>query len=417
MCSIGEDDFGDEGGAHTMIEDSKGTEILDEICRKCNTEKSIIKLDHKESMCAACFLYYVRHKFRATLGSSKVVRRQSNVLINISGTAADVCLLHMIKFAFEEEAYKRLCFDLKVVFIDETCTEGDERRKQVSYRMERINEIKNVMSQFPSFTCYYSTVTNETKLIDDIQNVTNDFMSNIIEIEQPFASLFDSIKTLNSKQDFLERNRKNNLRNLAGHLECSYVFLTEIGIDLAKKLISSIALGRGLNVANDVAFCDDSIEGVKFVRPIKDLNQQEVENYIKFNKLKTIENLAFGANNGPYSSIQNLSSQFINGLQENYSSTVSTVYKCCSKITTKKESVTNRCRFCLAELDHKHSETLYAVEFSRNVSSIANDVQKLDDIENIRGKSVSNESLLCHGCRNIFTETSNNEMFDMFYSS
>ena len=49
MCSIVEEDFGDDGGVHAMIEDTKISEIADEVCKKCNVEKSVIKLVFKES--------------------------------------------------------------------------------------------------------------------------------------------------------------------------------------------------------------------------------------------------------------------------------------------------------------------------------------------------------------------------------
>lgn len=82
MCSIGEEDFGDEGGAHAMVQDAKADNIMEESMCKCNQEKCVIKLDLKLAMCKSCFLLFVRHKFRAALGATKVVPRGSKILVS-----------------------------------------------------------------------------------------------------------------------------------------------------------------------------------------------------------------------------------------------------------------------------------------------------------------------------------------------
>ncbi|CAG9799310.1 unnamed protein product [Chironomus riparius] len=436
MCSVAEADFGDEGGKHTMLKDVALNAIEDENCKKCNVDKCVIKLDFKEAMCLSCFLYYVRHKFRATLGSSKILNRQSDVLFDFKGTAADVCLLHMIKFAFEEETYKRLSFKLKLVFVDENCTATTNTEDALRNRMTKIQEIKDILQQFPSFTCCYSTIAD--KIFDDISIISREKVLALIESEKEFSSVYHSIDTLSSKQDFMEIMRKNALRDTAHHLNCSYIFLSDISVDLAKKLISNIALGRGSSVSNDVGFLDDRISCIKIIRPLKDLNQHEVDSYVQFNNLKFCSFSNFSSNDN-VASIQNLTSNFINQLQKNcYNSTVSTVYKCSNKIASNNETIScqnntinskmarsyitdmnQRCLLCKSILDYHHSETLYAIEFSRCVSGqIAANIEGMENLERIRESSENAKNsiennrnkFLCHGCRNIFPET-NQENF------
>jgi cytoplasmic tRNA 2-thiolation protein 2 len=420
MCSIGEDDFGDDGGVHSMIKDIKSMEIVEEeICKKCLQEKSVIKLDFKEIMCVSCFMKYARHKFRATLGATKIVRRGSKVLLNFSGVNNDVCLLDMIKHGFEAEAYKRLGFDLEVVYVDENCIYEDD----MGVRFKKIQDLQKVLQQFSNFNCYYSTICDHKKLFQ-LNDLTLDELSMIMKSEIEFQKLFNSIETLTSKQDFLETKRNENLRHIAVNLKCQSVFLSDIGIDLAKRLIGNISLGRGASVAYDVAFCDDRIENIKFIRPLKDLNAKEVESYINFNNLQTITRSCYGSTNGPFSSIQNLTSKFIDDLQENYSSTVSTVFRTCSKIAPRSNATSvdgtiskaldiecindmnKRCYLCKSYLDYQQSNTLYAIEFSRYVSEIADNQQSLQNTEQIEEKALQSISdgkkNLCHGCRNIF---------------
>lgn len=417
MCSIVEDDFGDDGGAHAMIEDLKINGTTDGLCKKCNTNTAVAKL-----MCAECFKVYIRHKFRATLGSTKVIRRHSQVLQDFSGTAADVCLLACVKYAFEQESYKRLCFDMELVFIDENCVVKDGHDSNV--RASKIQEVKSVLEQFPSFKCYYISIgdcTTFDRELPRIDQISTEDLTEIITREKQFLEIFNSIQPLSSKQDFLMIKRNDLLRHAAAATKCQYVFLSDISITMATRLLNNMSLGRGSSVANDVAFCDDRIESIKFVRPLKDLSDDEVTSYLQLENLKLLSKANYGEDNGQFASIQNLTSKFISDLQNNFSSTVSTVYRTCSKIAPKNSApptsvdipqnfvgqlnipnMNQRCVLCKSFFDHYNSETLDAIAFSRYVSKNANgQLQTKPPVE----EDVS-EDLLCHGCRNIFINRS-----------
>lgn len=435
MCSIGEDDFGDEGGAHAMEKDIKSLKIAEEICKCSNDKISVIKVGFKDPMCVSCFLVHARHKFKATLGSTKIVRRGSSVLLNFTATPADVCLLDMIKFSMEADSHKRLGFDVKVIYIDENCNNAN-----VAERFESVQEIRKILEQFKNFECFYSSLSDKN-YVTTINEVTENTIRKLLEKEQKFTNLLDSLESLTSQQDFIETIRNDNLRYWAAHLNCQFVFLTDTTIDLAKRLIGNVALGRGSSVAYDVAFCDDRIESIKFLRPIKDLSKIEVDSYIKFKNLKAIDTANFGTKAGPFASIQNLTSQFIDGLQENYSSTVSTVFRGGSKISARTKSIpiddkissklnflpsvtdiNQRCFLCKSFLDYQNSKTLFAIEFSRVVCEAADSEQLSKNTEMIEEKATSavnsdgNElkKHLCHGCRNIFTGLSDDELLSEF---
>lgn len=435
MCSIVEEDFGDDGGAHAMVEDPKSKGIEGEICKKCNIEKSRIKLDFKESMCVTCFLAYVRHKFRATLGSSKIVRRNSNVLLHFTGGPESVCLLDMIRVGFEQEPYKRLVFELEMTFVDESCVEKDIRGDSAK-RFERIQEVKSVLEQFPNFKCFYSSIGATAGEMALITSLTLVELEAVIESERKFVTMFDSFKSLSSKQDFVDVTRKDVLRQAAVALKCSYVFVPDISITLATRLLTNISLGRGSSAAFDVAFCDDRIESLKFVRPIKDLSKVDVLSYLEFNNLKHLDVNNYGTDLGQFVSIQNLTSKFINDLQQNFSSTVSTVYRTCNKIAPvdrapavdevpeqhfRNLDIANknqRCVMCKAFLDFNNSETLFAIEFSRVVSECAGGESNTRESEE-KANSAVNGNLgtkknLCHGCRNIFIGLNDEELKEIF---
>lgn len=425
MCSIGEEDFGDEGGAHAMIEDIKSIEIIDEICKKCSNEKSVIKLVH--SLCKTCFLTHVTHKFRATLGSTKIIPRGSNVLLNFSARAADVCLLDMINAGLMADFNKKLRFNLEIVYIDESCvSEEENKRSDVKQRYENVVKIRTILEQFENFKCHYMSIADK-KFIVSLNDMKESDMNSVIASESSFLKVFHSLGSITSKQDFIETIKSENLRHMAAKLKCQFIFLADTTIDLAKRLISNMALGRGSSVSFDVSFCDDRIQSTRIIRPIKDLSTMEVDNYNKFNSLRTLDaqNVKFGNDAGQFASIQNMTSQFIDGLQDNFSSTVSTVYRGCSKIAPKLNrpsaaiNINQRCSLCKSFLDYQNSKTLYAIEFSRYVSEAAADSEKLlKNTEKIEEKAASGVNSdgnefkrhLCHGCRNIFLGVDDEEV-------
>lgn len=387
MCSIGEDDFGDEGGIHSMQKEP--TEItsniqVNQICNNCKTNNVVVKLAFKEAQCKSCFLMYVRHKFRAALGTTKIVRRGSNVLIDFDGSPNSLVLMHMINYAISQETFRKLHFNVFTLFIDENCIEQKEDPKSI------IDNLKNILAQFNFNSNFFSCIdTDETLINVDTLNYLDITYDNI-----DFLKKLNSIKNLSLKQDFIRMTRKNILRLIAEKLDCQYIFTSEISTELAALVLADVALGRGQSAAFDVGFVDDRIEHAKIIRPIRDLTEAEVQHYIALTEIQHFNksNFIYGKNKGEFSSIQNLTAHFVDGLQKNFSSTVSTVFRTGDKFALNRVKIESQCEFCKGLIDCENSETLHAIEFSSKVSTINNDREETSNLM----KS------LCHGCRNIF---------------
>uniref|UniRef100_A0A182Y1A7 Cytoplasmic tRNA 2-thiolation protein 2 n=1 Tax=Anopheles stephensi TaxID=30069 RepID=A0A182Y1A7_ANOST len=443
MCSIAEDDFGDDGAAHGMKEDTPQPELAaNELCRKCNTELAVLKLNLKEPQCRSCFLNYVRHKFRASLGSTKIVRRGSRVLIIFTGGPENVTLLDMIRFGLEQDSFKQLRIVPVLLYMDdEFVNRADE------LRMQRLAKRINVLKQFSNFPSYY-TVCGSSKYVE--VTFEEEFSpTGFEEDEKRLIHVLEAVRSVSSKQDLLEQVHKQTYRSIAKALNCNYVFLSDIGIDLAKTLLSNVALGRGCSLAQDVAFCDDRDNAVKLIRPIRDLNPDEISNYLQYSEAQLLH-LPLAKHFDDKPSLQNLTAKFIDNLQQSFPSTVSTVFRTGDKLDAPKvvqktapasasvdgtdflalfdkkftlkeqPTVAEYCRFCGAALDYRGSKTLFATEYSRLVSSRINAacshediLQKSKQMEQDAERAVNGEDdderrellkHLCHGCRNIFED-------------
>lgn len=396
MCSVDGDDFFPEN-KEQVVDDE---EI--KICGKCKIKPGSIKLKLKNVMCDECFLNYVRHLFRASLGSTKIVRRDSNVLVHCNGTINNVCLIHMLKEAIEEPSHKRLHLNLNLVYVDEGFN--------LAERLDRLVEFQNIIkTSFSNIQCYYASLFSNEVDILDIKSVTG---VNLSANETKFSNLLKSLKSETSRQDLLSETKRILLCKIAEKLECSYIFVSETGVELAKDLISNFALGKGSAASYNMAFCDDRVTSACIIRPFRTLDPLELEWYAKLKELKYLAEIPQSASR---TSIQSLTSNFINGLQKNFPSTISTVFRTGEKIAPKPSANLNsldslRCSFCFSYLDCEGSDTLLAIEFSKLMSETANNG---DDFNLPWTNNEASKDLLdglCHGCRNIYNESGNKDL-------
>lgn len=399
MCSIVEGDFGDEGAAHSMpVTERQETSVdTNQTCKKCNLEKVILKLDFKEPQCRSCFLLYVHHKFRASLGSTKVLPRDANVLLIADGSAKSFVLLDMCRFALQQDRFRKLRFNPKILFID-------ERPLIDKATSDRIIDIVKSYD----FEAFYWPLSGPTTKRDLIPMTVDFHPKDDSTDHETFLQSFNRINSLTSKQDYLLQLRKRVWRTAAKQLNCRLVFVPEINSDLARNLLTDISLGRGAAAAHDVSFVDDRVEDVKLVRPIRDLNVKEVEHYVLLNNLDYIEaGKSFGDDHPPGASIQNLTADFVKNLQDNYSSTVTTVFRTGDKLAPKINENQDQCRICHCQLDNVGSETLYATEYSRLLSKhVAENKLNEELVGDLCENSMNGQTDLCHACSSILNDTS-----------
>lgn len=423
MCSIGEDDFGDEGGLHTMAKDPKQITVPDEICKKCNERKIVVKINLKDAQCQPCFYQYARHKLRAALGSTRIVDRGARVLLVFDGSIESCVMFDIIRYGLTQDQYKRITFVPCALYIDDTCTfESDTHKRQ-----ENLSKIMKLLQHF-QFEAYYTSIATGGLVIkvEDAQQFQLPLTDGQVKKERNFENALNSLATLTSQQDFVHVSQMDAIRKAAETLDCKFAFLSTVNHQIATDLLANVALGRGSSVANEISICD-SRGAVKILRPIRNLSDVEVETYVKFNDNvpwpTDIRNYANSTDTRPTLSLQNLTRQFVNGLQENFTSTVSTVFRTGDKIAaasapTTKETPKNTCKLCHSVLDFEDSPTLFAIEYSRCVSAIA-DQNEVNDFDKMKrtakdalvGDTNANENDvgalwkdLCNGCRNIFRD-------------
>lgn len=446
MCSIGEDDFGDDGGIHSMQVEPKLSPIdlvSDEICKRCNERKVVVKINQKDAQCETCFFQFVRHKFRASLGASRAVEREAKVVLVFDGSIECCVMFDMVRYALTQEQFKRLTYTTFALFVDDTCAFETSIEKRHEYLQESLRQLEEFQ-----FETYYTSVATKNQPAVRIENFQNfRIPEENLESDKKFAETLKSIKSQTSRHDFVLTARTNAIRSATMQLDSKYAFLSSISHEIANTLLVNVALGRGSSVANDISFCDNRPNcQVKLLRPIRHLTSLEVETYVRLSPEKSWptvnHNYVNSVSANPNASIQNLTTQFVNGLQENFASTVSTVFRTGDKIASvasvpSKANATQQktCKFCHSILDYENSATLFAIEYSRCVSACAdrNEVNDVDVMIQRANAAVQGDDAaasdnrdeditslwkhLCHGCRNIFRDLEQNNDFNYVNSS
>ncbi|XP_017050536.1 cytoplasmic tRNA 2-thiolation protein 2 [Drosophila ficusphila] len=397
MCSIGEDDFGDEGAAHGMVPESLplGIVLSPGDCNKCGVASSqLYKLNFRTAECRDCFLAYARHKFRAALGAAKILPRNAEVLLVLDGSAESLVLLDMLHFAQTQNTFKRLHCNARVVFVEDKHVQGHDPVD--------IDALKNLSNQYAPFEFHVI----ELGASNSAEPITK--YSRSSDEKNELVQKLQKLRSLTARQDYLQQQRKNLIASVAQQLDCTHVFEPSISVDLATQLLTAIALGRGGSAALDVALLDDRLAGeVKLLRPLKDLNEQEIQFYTHAQQLKPLvqSGSRYGQESGPTASLQNLTSAFVANLQQNYASTVSTVFRTGDKIAINAHPDQATCDHCQSALDSELSDTLLAIEYSRSVSEAGVALYKNGaDLEGLAKQRLKTQDGLCHACRGIQSE-------------
>ncbi|KAM7353865.1 cytosolic thiouridylase subunit 2 [Cochliomyia hominivorax] len=436
MCSIGEDDFGDEGGVHAMIPDKTDAVENDlneeKLCNKCQKPGAFYKLPFRQPECRECFLLYARHKFRAALGSSKVLPKDAKVILVFDGSAESLVLLDMLHHAQTQNTFKRLHCTATVLYIDDYQLLNQCNKKDEEY-LKFLEKTQQFLQQYTHFECYIVPLVEELKVLDFMKNfkdIKEQKYHLMYENEkQLFLNAINTIKSLTSRQDFVKHHRSKLISAVASHFKSKFAFVSDISSDLATDLLSAVALGRGGSAALDVALVDDRLgDDIKIIRPLKDLTNSEIELYLKAQQLKPLQSQRYGLELGTTASLQNLTKSFVDNLQQNFSATVSTVFRTGDKIAVNHDVIErleqlnfnntaeNCCKFCNSYLDYHDSTTLLAIEFSRLVSESGCTLDKCLDLntkakENVESsKEYDYFGKLCHACRNIAMDSNNKNL-------
>uniref|UniRef100_A0A8B9IF64 Cytoplasmic tRNA 2-thiolation protein 2 n=1 Tax=Anser cygnoides TaxID=8845 RepID=A0A8B9IF64_ANSCY len=166
--------------------------------------------------------------------------------------------------------------------------------------------------------------------------------------------LFEAAETLTAKEELLQMLRSHLILHTARTRGYAKVMTGESCTRVAVKLLTNLALGRGAFLAVDTGFVDSRHGDVTLVRPMREYMAKEIAFYNHFFGVPTVITPPLSTKRREKTSIHRLMESFLLGLQVDFPSTISTVYRTGEKLSAapaEAGSELQRCLLCLCALD------------------------------------------------------------------
>uniref|UniRef100_A0A7N9AU61 Cytoplasmic tRNA 2-thiolation protein 2 n=1 Tax=Mastacembelus armatus TaxID=205130 RepID=A0A7N9AU61_9TELE len=346
-----------------------------------------------------CFKEYFIHKFRAMLGKNRIIFPGEKVLLAVSGGPSSCSMLSQVQEGLSQTAHRKLRFLPGIVHIDEGGAVGHsmEERQKALAELQTVFKATGFPFYFvplekvldlPSSVVATATAPSEHPA-SAYKSAVNDFIhidssscstpldqeeTSIPEVQESHTQflqqLIVSVKTLTARQDLLNTLRQHLLVDTARTKGYSKLMLGDNCTRLAVKLLTSVSLGRGAQLAQDTGFSDSRYGDIISVRPMRDFSTKEIAYYNHIFSVPSVFIPGLDTKTTNKASIQHLTESFVTKLQTDFPSTVSTIYRTSEKLQTACRSSStadccDRCLLCMCSLDTAPGECVMESTASR----------------------------------------------------
>ncbi|XP_009078955.1 PREDICTED: cytoplasmic tRNA 2-thiolation protein 2, partial [Acanthisitta chloris] len=409
-------------------------------CMKCGKSTAVLVIRVGDPFCRGCFRDYFVHKFRAMLGKNRVIFPGEKVLLALSGGSASSAMVWQVQEGLSRETAKRLRFIPGLVYVEEGAVrrQSPEQREQTLAQMKTLLQATgfpyhivhleealelppSILQPGPERSGASSTSGSSYKEAVDsfIQqqrqeggrdSATSSHSTQDIPAgpsatshlpdpaqTQELLRVFEAVETTTAREELLQMLRTHLILQTARSRGYPKVMMGETCTRVAIKLLTNLSLGRGAFLAVDTGFVDNRHGDVMVVRPMRDYTSKEIAFYNHFFGVPTVIVPPLFTKRREKPSIHHLVQDFLLGLQEDFPSTISTVYRTGEKLSpepAKASSEEQRCLLCLCGLDIEGEEVL-ALEPTLIVE---------EPMRNGAESKAAYIPLLCYSCRLTFKE-------------
>ncbi|KAF1405117.1 Cytoplasmic tRNA 2-thiolation protein 2, partial [Spheniscus humboldti] len=365
-------------------------------CVKCGQGSAALVIRLGDAFCRGCFREYFVHKFRAMLGKNRVIFPGEKVLLALSGGPASSAMLRQVQEGLSRETAKRLRFVPGLIYVDE----GAVRGQSAAQREQSLARMKTLL-QATGFPYHLAHLEQALELPASIlrpglggsgepgpsykeavegfiqqqrQEGDGDGGTSLPGLgtrdtpagppaaphlpaaaqTQELLRLFEAVETPTAREELLQMLRTHLILQTARTRGYAKVMTGESCTRVAVKLLTNLALGRGAFLAVDTGFVDNRHGDVMVVRPMREYMAKEIVFYNHFFDVPTVIAPPLPTKRREKPSIHRLMERFLLGLQEDFPSTISTVYRTGEKLSpapAKASSESQRCLLCLCALD------------------------------------------------------------------
>lgn len=209
-------------------------------CKKCEGPAYVL-IQKEHSYCKPCFYENVNHKFRSTIGKSKLVKKGNRILLAVSGGASSSVMLQLTREGLSlENQHRRLQFIPSILHIDESALIPADVRTEITA------EIREKLVSH-DFDCYFTSIAKSFRE-SDVQLFTKNHATGVpadgaeeSKLQQTLSALTSS----SSKEELVRRLRIQLIVDVAVAEGFDAIFLGSSGSRLSIQLITDVAQGKG----------------------------------------------------------------------------------------------------------------------------------------------------------------------------
>ncbi|XP_027746007.1 cytoplasmic tRNA 2-thiolation protein 2 isoform X2 [Empidonax traillii] len=406
MCDVSDDGGGCGADAEPPRRRRAPADSHPRTCMKCGQGTAVLIIRVGDPFCRGCFREYFVHKFRAMLGKNRVIFPGEKVLLALSGGSASSAMVRQVQEGLSREAAKRLRFVPSLIYVEEGAVrrQSPEQREQTLAHMETLMQAtgfpyhvihleealelppsilqpgpEQSSKSSPSGPSYKEAVDSfiqQKRQEGDVDSATSlpGHSTQDTPVGPPgtprlpdtaqtqeLLRIFEAVETATAREELLQMLRTHLILQTARSRGYSKVMTGESCTRVAIKLLTNLSLGRGAFLAVDTGFTDKRHGDVMVVRPMRDYTAKEIAFYNHFFSVPTVIVPPLFTKRREKLSIHHLIERFLLGLQEDFPSTISTVYRTGEKLSpdpAKASSESQRCLLCLCGLDIEGEEEL-----------------------------------------------------------
>ncbi|KAJ3081706.1 Cytoplasmic tRNA 2-thiolation protein 2 [Quaeritorhiza haematococci] len=302
-----------------------------QLCCKCKVVPPCVFV-RRALFCKACFQDSVVHRFRTCIQKSRHVKDGDKIMIACSGGPSSRTLLHAVHDFHNVSARQRQKFsEIIVCHIDESCLLNPSSSASTSASSTLSTEVEEVVRGYGF------------KLVSvPLENVFDDSNSESVRGEEKSVKVerlrkcLEAISKMSSKEDSVNHFKMQLLVKAARENGCRGLFVGDNATRIAIKAISQTSKGRGysmpLDIGNEAAWFTD----VTILRPLKEVLSKEIGifNHYQSIQIHPAATTSVTTKMPAKASIDRLTEEFIVGLQRDYPSTINTIVRTISKVST-----------------------------------------------------------------------------------
>lgn len=344
---------GDEGSLASVDVLQRKLTTDKQLCTKCGLP-AIIVLRTDDIYCRDCFSVRVTHKFRCEFGKSRLIRDKEPVLVAHSGGRNSCAMVHLIQEGLGKRAQKKLRFIPELVYIDDHIdSSGSVPQDQENFLSTLLTHLKETGLKYYIFTLEQVFDDSLCPVISNCNNETDcDYgdvaVRKLLSVDRSkLKTLMESSRTETSQESLIAFLRMELLVRFAKKMQCEKIMLGDNASCLASRLMSCIVQGRGAQIPCEMGFSDDRYGNVTFVKPMREFTEKEIDMY---NAIVGIRAIVIRERGTEIRSLENLSRQFVSGLQAEHESTLAIICRTGEKLEMPGDEVKKmeRCVLCQA---------------------------------------------------------------------